>query len=72
MGQGAQVRVDKSHIIKLRPGYYVGDQYCQPEIVDIRPDEPIIWDGWNSPETEIKDTSNYVPGWETWESWDWG
>ena len=72
MGQGAQIRVDKNHIVKLRQGYYVDSQYHPPEVIDVTPEEPNIWDGWNSPETEIKDTSNYTPGWETWEIWDWG
>ncbi|SQD80427.1 replication endonuclease [Moritella yayanosii] len=72
MGQGAQIRVDKDHIVKLRQGYYADSQYHPPEVIDVAPEEPNIWDGWNSPETEIKDTSNYTPGWETWESWDWG
>ncbi|CED59242.1 Putative phage gene [Moritella viscosa] len=72
MGQGAQIRVDKDHIVKLRQGYYVENQYHPPELVDVKPEKTNIWDGWNSPETEIKDTSHYIPGWEDWESWDWG
>ncbi|MCJ8348282.1 replication endonuclease [Moritella sp.] len=72
MGQGAQIRVDKNHIVKLRQGYYVDSQYHPPEVIDVTPEEPKIWDGWNSPETEVKDTSDYIPGWDTWESWDWG
>ncbi|WP_175556126.1 hypothetical protein, partial [Moritella viscosa] len=72
MREGAQIRVGKDHIVKLKQGYYVDSQYHPPEVIDVTPEEPNIWDGWNSPETEIKDTSDYIPGWEDWESWDWG
>jgi len=30
MGQGAQIRVDKDHIVKLRQGYYADSQYHPP------------------------------------------
>ncbi len=72
MEQGAQIQVDKDHIVKLRGGYYVDSEYHPPELVDITPEEPDIWDGWNSPDCEMKNTQDFAPGWEDWESWDWG
>ncbi|PKH06422.1 replication endonuclease [Moritella sp. Urea-trap-13] len=74
MREGAQIKVGKDLVVKLRQGYYVegSDKYHPPEVVDVTPEVQNIWDGWNSPEIEIKDTSNYTLGWETWESWDWG
>jgi len=72
MQQGAQIRVDKDHVVKLRLGYYAYSQYHPPELVDVKPEKPNIWSGWNSPAFESEDTSHYMPGWETWELWDWG
>ncbi|QUM81686.1 hypothetical protein HWV01_16050 [Moritella sp. 5] len=72
MQQGAQIRVDKDHIVKLRQGYYAENQYPPPELVDVKLEKTNIWSGWNSPASESKDTSHYMPSWETWESWDWG
>ncbi|MGK0271053.1 MAG: hypothetical protein ACI88H_001706 [Cocleimonas sp.] len=72
MEQGAQIRVDKNHIVKLKRGYYADSQYHPAELVDIKPEVSEVWEGWNSSDTKSNDTSDFVPGWEDWESWDWG
>ena len=72
MEQGAQIRVDKDHIVKLKQGYYADSKYHPPELVDIRPEETEVWDGWDTTGSKVDSTVDFVPGWESWESWDWG
>jgi len=75
MEQGAQVKIDKDLIVKLRGGYYVDSgsntKYHPPELVDIKPEEPDIWDGWNSPVTNKQDKAELADGWseDDWENW---
>jgi len=69
MGQGAQIRVDKDHVVKLKQGYYAENQYHPPELVDIRPEEAEVWDGWDTTGSKVDNTVDFVPSWE---SWDWG
>lgn len=72
MEQGAQIRVDKDHIMKLKQGYYADSEYHPPELVDIRPECTEVWDGWDTTDSKVGNTADLVPGWESWESWDWG
>jgi len=72
VGQGAQIRVDKDQTIKLKPRYYVDGHYHPPELVDVKPDEPKTWSGWNSSATSKQDKTELADSWETWESWNWG
>ena len=79
MGQGAQIRVDKDCIIKLRGGYYVDGEihhgenptYHPPELVDITPNKPKTWSSWNSPGTTAQVNAEYAEGWaeEDIENW---
>lgn len=76
MEQGAQIRVDKDHIIKLKQGYYADSgsdkKYHPPELVDIRPECTEVWDGWDTTDSKVHNSADHIPGWESWESWDWG
>jgi len=76
MEQGAQIKVGKDHIVKLKQGYYADrgsdKKYHPPELIDIRPECTEVWDGWDTTVHKVDNTADLVPGWESWESWDWG
>ncbi|SGZ09053.1 Putative phage gene [Moritella viscosa] len=72
MEQGGQIRLDKDQIMKFRRGYYADSKYHPPELVEMRPKERNIWEGWNTPALKVDNNQEFVPGWEDWENWDWG